>query len=151
MNFSNPRRKKKKKKKRKKEGRKRRRKRKKERKKEKAMSRKSTSLKRLMNEYKELSVNPPDGITAGPVSEANYFEWEALIQGPDETPYEGGIFSAELKFPSDYPLMPPKMKFTCPMFHPNIYDDGSVCISILHPPVCKLSHHINILNNILKT
>jgi ubiquitin-protein ligase len=26
------------------------------------------------------------------------------------------------------------MQFTCKMFHPNIYDDGRVCISILHPP-----------------
>lgn len=26
------------------------------------------------------------------------------------------------------------MKFTCDMFHPNIYKDGTVCISILHSP-----------------
>ena len=26
------------------------------------------------------------------------------------------------------------MRFTCEMFHPNIYKDGTVCISILHPP-----------------
>ena len=26
------------------------------------------------------------------------------------------------------------MKFCCKMFHPNIYPDGKVCISILHPP-----------------
>lgn len=39
--------------------------------------------KRLMTEYKELSINPPDGITAGPVSESNWFEWEAMIQGPE--------------------------------------------------------------------
>lgn len=26
------------------------------------------------------------------------------------------------------------MKFTCEMFHPNIYKDGTVCISILHSP-----------------
>ncbi|KAI8913551.1 ubiquitin-conjugating enzyme/RWD-like protein [Gorgonomyces haynaldii] len=98
------------------------------------MSRPSTALKRLMNEYKELTLNAPDGITAGPLSESNYYEWEALIQGPDGTPYEGGVFSAVLKFPTDYPLMPPSMKFTCPMWHPNIYPDGRVCISILHPP-----------------
>ncbi|CAB1346875.1 unnamed protein product, partial [Coregonus sp. 'balchen'] len=33
-----------------------------------------------------------------------------------------------------YPLSPPKMRFTCDMFHPNIYPDGRVCISILHAP-----------------
>ncbi|XP_068956394.1 ubiquitin-conjugating enzyme E2 G2 isoform X3 [Petaurus breviceps papuanus] len=26
------------------------------------------------------------------------------------------------------------MRFTCEMFHPNIYPDGRVCISILHAP-----------------
>lgn len=77
------------------------------------MSRPSTALKRLMNEYKELCLNSTEGITAGPISESNYFEWEALIQGPEETPYEGGIFAAKLSFPPDYPLMPPKMQFTC--------------------------------------
>ncbi|GBC03761.1 hypothetical protein RclHR1_05300002 [Rhizophagus clarus] len=82
----------------------------------------STALKRLLTEYKELTLNAPEGITA------------ALIAGPEGTPYEGGIFPAVLKFPTDYPLSPPTMKFTCKMFHPNIYPDGMVCISILHPP-----------------
>ena len=39
----------------------------------------ATALRRLMTEYKELMVNPPEGITAGPISEDNFFEWEALI------------------------------------------------------------------------
>ncbi|KAJ3200739.1 Ubiquitin-conjugating enzyme E2 G2 [Entophlyctis luteolus] len=94
----------------------------------------ATALKRLMTEYKELTVNPPDGITAGPVSEDDFFVWEALICGPESTPYENGIFTAVLKFPSDYPLSPPQMTFTPPVFHPNIYADGRVCISILHAP-----------------
>ncbi|KAI9010140.1 ubiquitin-conjugating enzyme E2 G2 [Hyaloraphidium curvatum] len=93
-----------------------------------------TALRRLMTEYRELTVNPPEGITAGPMSEDNYFEWEALISGPEGTPYEGGIFEATLHFPKDYPLSPPVMRFTGEMFHPNVYADGRVCISILHPP-----------------
>jgi ubiquitin-conjugating enzyme E2 G2 len=94
----------------------------------------STALKRLMTEYKELTVNPPDGIQAGPLDESNYFEWESFIQGPESTPYEHGVFTAILKFPKDYPLSPPVMKFTNEMYHPNIYPDGTVCISILHAP-----------------
>jgi hypothetical protein len=47
------------------------------------------------------------------------FVWEALIQGPEETPFEGGVFPAELKFPKDYPLAPPKMRFLVDMWHPN--------------------------------
>ncbi|MEQ2179518.1 Ubiquitin-conjugating enzyme E2 G2, partial [Goodea atripinnis] len=53
------------------------------------------------------------------------------LLGPEDTCFEGGVFPAVLSFPSDYPLSPPKMRFTCDMFHPN---NGRVCISILHAP-----------------
>ncbi|XP_066431758.1 ubiquitin-conjugating enzyme E2 G2 isoform X1 [Eleutherodactylus coqui] len=84
--------------------------------------------------YIELTLNPPEGIVAGPINEENFFEWEALIMGPEDTCFECGVFPAILSFPLDYPLSPPKMRFTCEMFHPNIYPDGRVCISILHAP-----------------
>ncbi|KAK2495001.1 hypothetical protein MC885_016344 [Smutsia gigantea] len=93
-----------------------------------------TALKRLMAEYKQLTLNPPEGIVAGPMNEEDFFEWEALIMGPEDTCFEFGVFPAILSFPLDYPLSPPKMRFTCEMFHPNIYPDGRVCISILHAP-----------------
>ncbi|KAJ2891408.1 ubiquitin conjugating enzyme [Zalerion maritima] len=101
----------------------------------------STAHRRLLQEYKSLTNNPPDGITAGPVSEDDLLHWEALIEGPEETPFEGGIFPAELKFPKDYPLSPPTMKFTGWIFHPNVYKNGSVCISILHPPGEDPNHY----------
>ena len=79
----------------------------------------SVASKRLFQEYKNLTNDPPDGITAGPISEDDLFIWEALIQGPEGTPFEGGVFPAELKFPRDYPLAPPSMKFICDIWHPN--------------------------------
>jgi ubiquitin-conjugating enzyme E2 G2 len=45
--------------------------------------------------------------------------WEAFIEGPEGTPFEGGIFAAELKFPKDYPLAPPSMRFLGEVWHPN--------------------------------
>ncbi|SGZ26117.1 BQ5605_C024g09838 [Microbotryum silenes-dioicae] len=81
-----------------------------------------------------LTHHPSLGDRTGPISENDFFIWSALIQGPSETPFEGGVFEAELTFPRDYPLSPPKMKFTPPLFHPNIYASGDVCISILHSP-----------------
>eukprot|EP01132_Coremiostelium_polycephalum_P005904 gene5904-7353_t len=89
--------------------------------------------KRLMQEYKDLTQDPPEGIIAGPISESDLFLWEANIMGPAGTDYEGGLFIANLQFPPEYPLSPPKMKFISEMFHPNIYPNGEVCISILHP------------------
>lgn len=37
-----------------------------------------------------------------------------------------------MTFKSDYPMKPPTFKFLRPIYHPNIYPDGRVCISILH-------------------
>ncbi|MEN2497240.1 MAG: Ubiquitin-conjugating enzyme E2 G2 [Marteilia pararefringens] len=75
-----------------------------------------------------------EGIIANFSSADDLFEWDAYIQGPENSHFEFGIFHAKLTFPKDYPMSPPKMKFIHPkLFHPNIYKDGSVCISILHP------------------
>lgn len=47
----------------------------------------------------------------------------------------GGNFRARLVFPENYPHMPPSLTFQDPIpFHPNIYENGTLCISILHPP-----------------
>uniref|UniRef100_A0A0A9XKJ6 Ubiquitin-conjugating enzyme E2 7 n=2 Tax=Lygus hesperus TaxID=30085 RepID=A0A0A9XKJ6_LYGHE len=57
------------------------------------------------------------------------------MNGPEDTPYEGGLFPCIMTFPSNYPNSPPQMRFTTPGFwHPNVYVDGRVCISILHEP-----------------
>lgn len=101
----------------------------------------SVASKRLLSEYKSLLTHPPDGITAGPVTEDDMFTWEAIIAGPSETPYEGGIFPATLTFPKDYPLNPPKMKFLGEIWHPNVYANGEVCISILHAPGDDPNHY----------
>lgn len=79
----------------------------------------STAHRRLLQEYRALTNNPPEGILAGPVSEDDLLHWECMIQGPEGTPFEGGMFPAELKFPKDYPLAPPSMKFLGEIWHPN--------------------------------
>lgn len=66
--------------------------------------------------------------------EDDIFHWECSIVGPPATYYEGGIFIAQLDFPPDFPNSPPKMRFTTKIWHPNVYKDGRVCISILHAP-----------------
>lgn len=62
----------------------------------------ATALRRLMTEYKQLTTNgsPDNMFTAGPISEDDFFTWEAVIEGPKETPFEGGVFVAKLEFVS---------------------------------------------------
>merc|ERR1719271_2379851 len=47
---------------------------------------------------------------------------------------QGAYFKARMKFPETYPMDPPDMTMCQSMWHPNIYEDGRLCISILHPP-----------------
>jgi len=44
---------------------------------------------------------------------------------------QGGKFKIELVFPVTYPFTPPKFKFVTPIYHPNIDDQGAVCLSLL--------------------
>mmetsp|Transcript_1399 Transcript_1399/g.1905 ORF Transcript_1399/g.1905 Transcript_1399/m.1905 type:complete len:168 (+) Transcript_1399:222-725(+) len=88
----------------------------------------------LRRQLHELNRNPPEGVSVGLVDDDNIFQWDLMIVGPPDTLYEGGFFKARLDFPSDFPNMPPEMTFVSEMWHPNVYDDGRVCISILHPP-----------------
>lgn len=49
----------------------------------------------------------------------------SVSRGPEDTCFEYGVFPAILSFPLDYPLSPPKMRFTCEMFHPNSESDAA--------------------------
>lgn len=44
------------------------------------------------------------------------------------------MHQAEMTFTEKYPYAPPTFRFVRPIYHPNIYADGKLCISILHPP-----------------
>lgn len=95
----------------------------------------STAQRRLAKEFQHISQTAGvEGVLAAPVGDDDLFNWRCAIRGPSDTPYEDGVYEGVLKFPKDYPLSPPSMRFTSEMWHPNIYKDGRVCISILHQP-----------------
>ncbi|XP_067673401.1 uncharacterized protein [Haliotis asinina] len=59
------------------------------------------------------------------------FNWDAIIEGPAGTPYEGGIFMLDVAFPILYPFRPPKVQFKTSIYHPNISRDGLLNLDIL--------------------
>lgn len=67
-----------------------------------------------------------------PTSSASILRWSALIRGPPDTAYEGGIFRVSIVCTPDYPLAPPSISFQTKIFHPNVhFRTGDVCLDIL--------------------
>ena len=87
-------------------------------------------MKRIKTELNNLSNEPLENISAGPETD-DIFNWSATIIGPDETPYENGVFFLNIQFPHNYPFKPPRIKFTTKIYHCNINENGSICLDIL--------------------
>jgi len=83
--------------------------------------------------YEMFQKEPIDGVSLG-YNEDNIYTWNITLIGPKDSPYEGGIFYCTMEFPVNFPLYPPTFVFNTNIYHPNVYKDGKVCISILHPP-----------------
>lgn len=84
---------------------------------------------RICNEINNLKNDPPTGISIS-VND-NILHWDAIIIGPNDSPWEGGFFQLRISIPEDYPHKPPNIRFLTQMFHPNIYRDGKICLDIL--------------------
>ncbi len=82
-------------------------------------------LKLLQEESKSMP-----GCSAGPEGD-DLLTWQGIIVGPEGTPYVGGVFKLEIKFPSDYPYKAPKVTFATPIYHCNINRAGNICLDIL--------------------
>lgn len=89
----------------------------------------SFATKRLCKELSVVQNESIEGITI--INSDDIFIWKAIIDGPKDSPFEGGKFKIDIKFDNNYPVKPPAVKFTSPIFHPNIYKDGRICVDIL--------------------
>ena len=61
---------------------------------------------------------------------------QALISGPEDTPYSNGLFLFDILFPEEYPAAAPKVTIQTTgsgtvRFNPNLYSNGKVCLSLL--------------------
>jgi ubiquitin-conjugating enzyme E2 D/E len=90
----------------------------------------TTSL-RLKKEMEDFILNPLQNFSAYLVDDNDLFTWEAVINGPENTPYENGIFKLRFEFTHDYPFKPPKVIFLTKIYHCNINSSGGICLDIL--------------------
>ena len=88
------------------------------------------ALARLRKELK--AFDPPPFIRAAPL-ESNMLEWRFVLQGPPDSPYEGGMYQGKVKFPDDYPFKPPAIYMLTP--NGRFETDRRLCPSIsdFHP------------------
>lgn len=54
-----------------------------------------------------------------------------LFISPDEGYWKGGKFTFEIQIPPEYNIKPPKAHCLTKLWHPNITEDGKICLSIL--------------------
>ncbi|CAG9312205.1 unnamed protein product [Blepharisma stoltei] len=110
-------------------------------------------VKRIMKELQNISTNPHENIVVLP-NDNDIMFWNLYIEGPEQTPYEGGLFQAFARFPNDYPFKPPTIKFVTPIYHCNINSTGSICHSILnqfYSPAVTVRHMLDCIYGLLMT
>lgn len=111
---------------------------------------------RLDKDIAHLSSPTIDGIEFIPVSPSRRY-WHACINGPTDSPYEGGKFYLHIYLPLkyvheiklffdnicifqffffSYPFQPPKVIFLTKIIHPNVSRHGDIGLDILKENYC---------------
>jgi len=94
-------------------------------------------IKRIISDIKDITKNPliENGIYYKH-HEENMLKGYALIIANKESPYRYGNYLFEIDYPSNYPYVPPTITFLTnndhTRFHPNLYRNGRVCLSLLN-------------------
>lgn len=62
------------------------------------------------------------------------------FRGSKGTAYEGGLFKLEMKFPAEYPNLPPFVRLYTPIWHPNFWPkpneypgQRNICLALVDP------------------
>ena len=105
--------------------------------------------KRLCKELDDMEAEKPAACTVALFAESNLFRWRATVDGPPGTPYEGGRFVLDIRFPLDYPFKPPRVSFTTQVYHPNIDHTGACCLDVLDTDWCPALTIASVLNCVI--
>jgi ubiquitin-protein ligase len=96
-----------------------------------------TNQKRLLKDVVEIMKHPLNDHGIYYIhDDTNMLRGHALVMGPSNTLYSNGYYLFKFTYPTEYPFVPPKLKYLTnnghTRFHPNLYKSGKVCLSILN-------------------
>mmetsp|Transcript_5306 Transcript_5306/g.8207 ORF Transcript_5306/g.8207 Transcript_5306/m.8207 type:complete len:212 (-) Transcript_5306:182-817(-) len=109
------------------------------------------AMMKLMKDIRDVTKNTPEGIVLH-FSEENMTCINADIEGPEGTPFQGGVFRCMLRIGSDFPNSPPKGFFLTKIFHPNVSSKGEICVNTLKKdwkPAHGLKHVLMVIRCLL--
>ncbi|CAH0380835.1 unnamed protein product [Bemisia tabaci] len=92
----------------------------------------SSATARLKQDYFRLKKDPVPYVVAEPLP-SNILEWYYVVKGPDNSPYEGGMYLGRLVFPKEFPFKPPSIYMITP--NGRFKTNTRLCLSIsdFHP------------------
>uniref|UniRef100_A0A8I3X8A7 E2 ubiquitin-conjugating enzyme n=1 Tax=Callithrix jacchus TaxID=9483 RepID=A0A8I3X8A7_CALJA len=106
-----------------------------------------------LQELEDLQSEPPPYLRNLSSDDANVLVWHALLL-PDQPPYHLKAFNVCISFPQEYPFKPPTIKFTTKIYHPNVDENGQVCLPIISnenwkpcTKTCQVLEALNVLVN----
>ncbi|XP_067617063.1 (E3-independent) E2 ubiquitin-conjugating enzyme UBE2O isoform X2 [Eurosta solidaginis] len=89
--------------------------------------------KAVQREHRLLKSSLPPGVWVR-VYEDRMDLLSVMIEGPEKTPYEDGLFFFDIQLGREYPKSPPLchyISYCSDRLNPNLYEDGKVCVSLL--------------------
>ena len=87
-------------------------------------------IKKVLKEIHDITSESLDGIKLI-ANENDICDIQAFIDGPLETPYQGGLFRLKIILCKGFPAQPPKAYFITKIFHPNVASNGEICVNTL--------------------
>ena len=86
----------------------------------------SRNHQRIMKELHDIQKDPPANFTIS-LRDDNIYEWQATMNGPPGTPYEGGKFILHITLDHYYPRYEPHVVFRTKIYHHGISSKGRLC------------------------
>ncbi|KAG2234768.1 ubiquitin conjugating enzyme 1 [Thamnidium elegans] len=89
-------------------------------------------IKRIRSEITEANKDIEAGTQVEIKDPDDLYNLVGCINGPPDTPYEGGTFLIDIKLNKDHPFRAPDFKFITRVFHPNVSSKtGAICLDVL--------------------